>query len=610
MKGTVAWLLNNNSAGNHAFIYKGSTTFENLPSSLSVHMTGYVYNVTDEFITDSRFVEGAGKRYPAGTNVIVANLGTASDPELKYDAEGSMIDFTEVYAEIDKVLADIADPFSTSESYEYGEVVTYERGLYKFKAAKASGAWDSTKVDGITVDELLSDGIKSAYQLVEDTVGWTGKNFIGWKIGYAYSSTDGSMVTNANCMISELIPVSQGDKFIGSKKVALSNTNDKMMFRTYNSNKELITTIPVLSNTELSNTVTIGSGVAYIGVLQFHYGANISKEWADTNEIMFRRADIIDSTYEPYHASVEEYCASKELLENTVGWISDEQAKLYNWTGDSQGITYTYTKEQVTLNGTATANTSQPSSGAVPEDGKYTLKAGTYKIVCDVNNVYWEVLSLNPVVIITQDSKSFTITEDKTVFIRANIKSGASFNNKVVHVSLRKLSVEEKKCDNSVIGNAETAASSTHAYSAGQGFICDGQFRVAKGSGIAVGEQITDSNSDVKPIAELIVPLNDTLTSSNGTIEASRIYTCGKLVSYMIRFKATEDIPAGTNIINGIKLTAVVNSGMVTALFTDISTGDTYRVNLDVSANIPRLKTLDAIPNGTTIRGSITYISQ
>ena len=177
----------------------------------------------------------------------------------------------------------------------------------------------STK-NAISVVTDSSDLVESG--AVKDIVGWGNKNFIGWKIGYAYSSTDGSMVTNANCMISELIPVSQGDKFIGSKKVALSNTNDKMMFRTYNSDKELITTTPVLANTELSNTVTIGSGVAYIGVLQFHYGENISKEWADTNEIMFRRADILDPTYEPYHASVEESLAEK-CDNSVIGTVED-----------------------------------------------------------------------------------------------------------------------------------------------------------------------------------------------------------------------------------------------------------------------------------------------
>ena len=77
------------------------------------------------------------------------------------------------------------------------------------------------------------------------------------------------------------------------------------------------------------------------------------------------------------------------------------------------------------------------------------------------------------------------------------------------------------KCDNSVIGNVETAASSTHAYLVGQGFICDGQFRVAKGSGIAVGEQITDNNSDVKPIADCLIKQGtfSGTTDSSGLVE-------------------------------------------------------------------------------------------
>ena len=77
------------------------------------------------------------------------------------------------------------------------------------------------------------------------------------------------------------------------------------------------------------------------------------------------------------------------------------------------------------------------------------------------------------------------------------------------------------KCDNSVIGNVETAASSTHAYLVGQGFICDSQFRVAKGSGIAVGEQITDNNSDVKPIADCLIKQGtfSGTTDSSGLVE-------------------------------------------------------------------------------------------
>lgn len=55
-------------------VYKpaGSVAFASLPTPAKI-IEGNVYNVTDAFTTDSKFVEGAGKSYPAGTNVVVIN---------------------------------------------------------------------------------------------------------------------------------------------------------------------------------------------------------------------------------------------------------------------------------------------------------------------------------------------------------------------------------------------------------------------------------------------------------------------------------------------------------------------------------------------------------
>lgn len=68
-----------------AYKAKGSTTFANLPA-LQATNEGNVYNVIDEFTTTSDFVEGAGKTYPAGTNVVIINNGTEQNPVYKYDA--------------------------------------------------------------------------------------------------------------------------------------------------------------------------------------------------------------------------------------------------------------------------------------------------------------------------------------------------------------------------------------------------------------------------------------------------------------------------------------------------------------------------------------------
>lgn len=53
---------------------KGSVAFANLPATLDATKRGWVYNVYDDFTTDSRFVEGAGSEYFAGENVVVAEV--------------------------------------------------------------------------------------------------------------------------------------------------------------------------------------------------------------------------------------------------------------------------------------------------------------------------------------------------------------------------------------------------------------------------------------------------------------------------------------------------------------------------------------------------------
>ena len=60
-------------------VYKpaGSVAFANLPTPASTNV-GNVYNMTDAFTTDRRFVEGAGKEYPASTNVVIVDTGSST----------------------------------------------------------------------------------------------------------------------------------------------------------------------------------------------------------------------------------------------------------------------------------------------------------------------------------------------------------------------------------------------------------------------------------------------------------------------------------------------------------------------------------------------------
>lgn len=75
---------------------KGSVTFANLPA-LSASVLSFVYNVTDAFTTTADFKEGAGKHYPAGTNVAIINDGTEQSPVYKYDALSGVVDLSDYW---------------------------------------------------------------------------------------------------------------------------------------------------------------------------------------------------------------------------------------------------------------------------------------------------------------------------------------------------------------------------------------------------------------------------------------------------------------------------------------------------------------------------------
>lgn len=68
---------------------KGSSAFAKLPTPGKANL-GWMYNVSDAFTTSASFTEGAGKAYPAGTNVVVVSDGNS----YKWDVQGGFYDMT------------------------------------------------------------------------------------------------------------------------------------------------------------------------------------------------------------------------------------------------------------------------------------------------------------------------------------------------------------------------------------------------------------------------------------------------------------------------------------------------------------------------------------
>ena len=118
-------------------VYKpaGSTTFAALPAP-AANVLGNVYNVTDAFTTTDQFVEGAGKSYPAGTNVAVVLVGE----EYKYDVLSGMVDLSN-YSTTDE----IAQTYATKT-----EVATGLNGkVDKVEGSRLMTDAEGTKLAGI-----------------------------------------------------------------------------------------------------------------------------------------------------------------------------------------------------------------------------------------------------------------------------------------------------------------------------------------------------------------------------------------------------------------------------------------------------------------------------
>lgn len=96
VEAALAELLGKINALPSAIVPKGSKAFAGLAPStdLAAANLGSMWNITDAFTTTSDFAEGAGHNIPAGANVYVANVGTAAEPNYKYDIFQGMYDLS------------------------------------------------------------------------------------------------------------------------------------------------------------------------------------------------------------------------------------------------------------------------------------------------------------------------------------------------------------------------------------------------------------------------------------------------------------------------------------------------------------------------------------
>ncbi len=95
-----------NSAISSVYKPAGSLAAAEIAASLLTSANeGNVYNVSEEFTTTTNFVEGAGKTYPAGTNIVVVNTGTSASPVYKFDILAGFMDLSNYVTQVQNATA-------------------------------------------------------------------------------------------------------------------------------------------------------------------------------------------------------------------------------------------------------------------------------------------------------------------------------------------------------------------------------------------------------------------------------------------------------------------------------------------------------------------------
>ena len=144
--------LNGGGGGTSPFYPAGNIAFASLPNP-SADILGAMYNITDAFTTDSRFNEGSGVKYPAGTNVAVVNTGTEQSPVYKFDTYAGAYTVDDAFSAISENPVQNKVVKSALDAKADASVVNSALALKVDKVeGKGLSANDYTNADKSTVD--------------------------------------------------------------------------------------------------------------------------------------------------------------------------------------------------------------------------------------------------------------------------------------------------------------------------------------------------------------------------------------------------------------------------------------------------------------------------
>ena len=316
----------------------------------------------------------------------------------------------------------------------------------------------------------IKDKEAAPIDLLKDTVGWVGKNLLpttlaqlktlnsgGTWSGNSYSRNNATFVCsfNDNGYLTDVEVSTSGNasadtylNLIPDTSVSLFNSN-----KSYTLNGNVDDVVDLAYQDYLGSWGTkyndSGEGVSFTPrasitkvtiYILVKNGTNIST--AKNIKPMLRDASVTDSTFEPYHESVEQ-CKFDRAEQRVLGaknLIDPSSLAYHGQTRTTNGITLTYIDGVVNINGTATANTDfailsyaninslRAVYGDMILNGCDNGSPSTYFMYLGVNNVNKFVHSEN---------KEVLIDANATYTLNLQVKNGTTVNNVKLYPMLR-----------------------------------------------------------------------------------------------------------------------------------------------------------------------------
>ena len=191
----------------------GTVAFASRPS-LAAGIEGNVYNISDAFTTTSDFVEGSGKNYPAGTNIVCINTAASGQTAVyKWDVLAGFIDLSNYMtpSSIATLTNKTFDANGTGNSISNLETADFASGVIVTATGSASGS-DSKIMSEKKTNEAIASAVSGMLkgQAVDNTALTPSSGIATWTIAL----TSGQKVYS--CQVFEK---SSGEEVIANVKI-------------------------------------------------------------------------------------------------------------------------------------------------------------------------------------------------------------------------------------------------------------------------------------------------------------------------------------------------------------------------------------------------------